>query len=95
MAKYQDYYQKMVEDNQDLFDSFKIIHDNYLVNPDAWKDKFNNIGTEIMDIIKDYENRLCGKSEGSKYSVFSTGLSDKFWTLIRKNYPKIDFIGVK
>ncbi len=70
MAKYQDYFLEMLENNQDLFDSFKIIHDNYLVNPDAWKDKFNNVGSEIMDIIKDYEADSAGQAKEASIASF-------------------------
>lgn len=95
MTRYQEYYQEMIDQNKDLFDSFRLVHDNYLINPDAWQDKLNTVGGDIMEVIKMYEDRLCGNQEGSKYGKFSTGLSEKFWTLVRRDFPKIDFVGIK
>lgn len=95
MTKYQEYYSQMLTQNQEIFDTFRTIHTNYIINPDAWQEKLNTVGAEVMDIIKNYENRLCSHSEGSQYGKYSTSLSEKFWTLIRREFPKIDFVGIK
>ncbi len=95
MTKYQQYFQEMIDRNIDLFDTFRMIHDNYSINPDAWQEKLNTVGADVMDIIKEYEDRLCSHSEGSKFGKFSSNLSEKFWSLVRKDFPKIDFVGVK
>jgi hypothetical protein len=47
-----------------------------------------------MMIIRRYETRLCGKPEGSGFGRFSGGLSEKFWGLIRKEFPLIDEVGL-
>ena len=93
MPKYQQYFQEMVEYNKEVFDEFKAIHDEYLQDPKIYHDLFNDKGEKILRIIRRYENMLCGKAENSGYSKFSTGLSDKFWGLIRNYLPKIDDVG--
>lgn len=85
----------MMEENKELFDSFKQIHEAYILNPTMNQAKFNSIGTEVMDVIRDYERRLCGKTESGQYGKFSSGLSQKLWDEVRKVFRKIDFIGVK
>lgn len=95
MSKYKQYFDEMLIQNEELFSTFETIHNNYIINPDAWQEKLNNVGKEVMDIIKDYEDRLVAKQEGGKYSKFSTQTSEKFWSEIRTKYPKIDFVGVK
>ncbi len=94
MRQYQLTYQQMIDENKELFDAFFEIHDAYTKDPSANQAKFNEIGRQIQDIIHDYERRLCGKTESGMYSKFSGNLSEKFWGLLRKDFPKIDFVGV-
>ncbi len=84
----------MLEEHKDLFDTFSQIHAAYLPNPDANKAKFNEIGREVVDVIREYERILCGKTESGQYGKFSSNLSQKFWDEVRRLYRKIDFVGV-
>jgi hypothetical protein len=84
----------MIDQNHDLFKRFYEIHEQYVANPKAHQEAFNTIGRDVQDVVHDYERRLCGKTESGQYSKFSANLSDKFWGLLRKDYPKIDFIGI-
>lgn len=94
MSKYRQIYDRMVTENQDLFNNFKAIHDAYAINPKINKAKFNSIGSEVMDIVRDYERRLCGHMSNGQYGKFAGGVSDKFMSEIRKYFPKIDFVGI-
>lgn len=94
MTKYKQFFTEMITQNKELFDSFKTIHDNYVINSDAWTEKFNTVGKEIVEIIRNWERKLCSHSERGQYGIFSSKLSDKFWDEIRKVYPKIDYVGV-
>lgn len=85
----------MMEENKELFDHFKQIHDAYVINPTVNQAKFNSIGSEVMDVIRDYERRLCGKTESGQFGKFSSGLSQKLWDEVRKVFRKIDFVGVR
>lgn len=95
MSKYQQYFQDMLETHQKPFDEFKIIHDKYALDPKKWQKEFNEMGQDVLTIIRKYENMLCGKSESGKFGKFSSKLSDKFWEQIRAYFPKIDFVGTK
>lgn len=95
MQKYQLFFGLMHENNKELFEHFKQVHDAYALAPDVNKARFNQIGSEVLDVIRDYERRLCGKTESGQYGKFSSGLSQRFWDQIRKLYPKIDFVGIK
>lgn len=94
MRQYQEVYQQMIDENKELFNSFFRIHQEYALNPTVNQKQFNEIGKKIQEVIHDYERRLCGKTESGQYSKFSANLSEKFWQLIRADFPKIDFIGV-
>ena len=86
---------RMTDENKELFDTFRAVHDAFVLNPDANKARFNEIGSEVMDIIRSYERILCGKTESGQYGKFSANLSQKFWDEVRKVYPKIDFVGIQ
>ena len=95
MRAYQETFQKMVEQNKEIFDNFKAVHDAYVLSPEVNKAKFNELGREITDIIRDYERRLCAQMGKGQFSKFTQNLSEKFWNEVRKVYPKIDFIGIQ
>jgi hypothetical protein len=94
MRQYQLIYQTMIDENKNAFKTFFDVHERYVANPERVQTEFNTTGRQIQDIIHDYERRLCGKTEGGMYSKFSQNLSEKFWEIIRKDFPKIDYIGV-
>ncbi|HBL52451.1 MAG: hypothetical protein A3D24_03490 [Candidatus Blackburnbacteria bacterium RIFCSPHIGHO2_02_FULL_39_13] len=85
----------MLEQNKGLFDEFRKIHNKYELDPEKYQDEFNLVGQAINDLIRKYENKVCGKSERSVYSKFSSSLADKFRAEVRKVFPKIDFIGIR
>lgn len=93
-ALYKQYFKEMLEQNKEAFSAFKKTHDLYVQNPDSMQEKFNNEGKPIIEIIRKYENKLCGKSERGSYGRYSAQLSEKFWGEVKKVYPKIDFVGV-
>ncbi len=95
MKLYQKLFQQMLTQNEAMFAKFKDIHDKFAADPDTYKKEFNEMGSEIMDVIRRYERQLVGSTERSQYSKFSSNLSDKFWVGVRQLFPKIDYVGVK
>lgn len=95
MVLYKQYFKEMLEQNKELFANFKLIHDDYLKNPESIQDNFNLQGKAVVEVIRHWENKLCGKTERGTYSRYSANLSEKFRAEIKKIYPKIDFVGVK
>jgi len=95
MTKYRQYVQLMLDENKELFDEFKPIHDAYVLNPAVNQAKYNAIGSDVMDVIREYERRLCAKMGAGQYSKFSMNLSEKFMAEIKAIFPKIMFIGVE
>jgi len=95
MTKYRQYVQLMLDENKQLFDEFKPIHDAYVLNPAVNQAKYNAIGSDVMDVIREYERRLCAKMGAGQYSKFSMNLSEKFMAEIKAIFPKIMFIGVE
>lgn len=95
MTKHQQYFQDMLENNKELFDEFRKIHDAYQHDSKTFQKEFNEKGEKILTVVRKYENMLCNHSEGGKYGKFSSNLSDKFWEAVRKYFPKIDFVGVE
>lgn len=94
MTKYRQYVQAMLEENRELFDEFRPIHEAYVINPDANQAKFNDAGRQVMDVIQEYERKLCAKMGAGQYSKFSANLSEKFMEEVKTVFPKIMFVGV-
>ncbi len=94
MVKYKKAFKEMLEDNSNLFNRFKQLHDQYAQDKQNYKNQFNEEGTKILRVIRRYENALCAKSENSSYGKFSASLSDKFWEEIRSYLPLIDQVSI-
>lgn len=94
-AKFKEFYEMMVKFNKEQFDEFQKIHDLYIKDPKKWQAKFNELGRDIQDVIRDYENRLCRQSEGAGNSKFTTALAEKFRAEVKSHFSKIDFIGME
>lgn len=95
MVKYKEYLQKMLSENKQVFDNFKKIHDAYSLNQNNMQSEYNNQGGKILEIIRDYENKLCSNTERGMYNKFSANLAQKFQDEVRKVFPMIDHIGLK
>lgn len=95
MPKYKDYVLKMLIDNEELFRRFKILHDKYELDGNKYQDEYNEFGERVLEIVRDYENRLCRDTERGKYNKFSANLAEKFQDEVRNRFPLIDNVGVK
>lgn len=95
MTKSQQYFQDMLESHKDLFDAFKVINDRYTQDPKKYQQQLNELGEDVLNIIRRYENMLCSEAEGGKYGKFSNKTAEKFWEFIRGYIPKVDFVGLK
>lgn len=84
----------MLSQNKALFDKFKTIHDRYGLEQDKLQDEFNKIGGQVQTVIRQWEDKLCGHSEGSGYANYSGNLAQKFEDEVRKMFPLIDNIGI-
>lgn len=94
MVRYKQYVKKMLDENKELFDQFKIIHDKYTQDDVKFQSELNRIGEKVLSVVKEYENRVCANTERS-YSQYSANLAEKFQNEIRRIFPMFDFIGVK
>ena len=85
----------MITEHEEDFKEFKKIHDLFAKDRMKYQDEYNTQGSDIVDLINLYEKRLCSKMEGSKNSVYSANLAEKFREEIKKDYPLIDLVGVR
>jgi len=95
MTKYKEFYKKLISEHQEEFSEFKKIHDLFAENRMKYQDDYNRQGSDIVDLINLYEKRLCSKMEGSKNSVYSANIAEKYREEIKKDYPLIDLVGVR
>lgn len=85
----------MLEDHQELFKKFDLIHAQYSLDQPNYQRRFNSLGKQIVAIVQDYENRLCASTEKGQFSKFSMQLGEKFRALVKKKFPLIDSVGVR
>ena len=93
-TKYKEYVEKMLRENKDLFDKFQPIHDKYALDPDSHQEEFNQVGEKVMNIVNEYDNKLCASSERGGYGKFTSNLSEKFRAEIKNHYSMLDHIGI-
>jgi hypothetical protein len=94
-VKYKQFFLEMSDQNEELFKRFDEIHSGYLQNRKTWSAKFHKIGQEVVDIIRDWERRLCSGMERGNNGVYSMKLAEKFWSEVKKRYSHIELVGVK
>ena len=94
-AKYKVYVQKMIDENKNVFDEFKIVHDKYGLDEDKWQDEFNKKGKRVQELTREYEDNLCRNTERGKYSSYSSNLAEKFQGEVRRLFPMYNHIGIK
>lgn len=95
MTRFKEYYEMMVKDHSGLFDEFRQLHDKYVLEAEKWQKEFNELGEKVMEIVQEYENRLCKTQERGGYSSFTPKLAEKFRDEIRKNFAMFDHIGIE
>jgi hypothetical protein len=81
MTKYKKHFLTMLEENQELFNSFKTL------TPES--EEFHTEGNKVLRVIRRYEDELCSKSEGGRYGKFSENLSEKFQEEVHGYFPHI------
>jgi hypothetical protein len=95
MVKYKQYFQEMMEQNAVEFAAFQKIHDGYKLDRKKWSTQFHSKGTKVVEIMRDWERRLCAGMERGNNAVYSAKLSEKFWGEIKKQFSHIELVGVK
>lgn len=93
-TKYQTLYNLMKANHQQMFVSFQTIHDGYQAHPEKWEEQFHTKGRDLLDIIRSYERKLCSKMERTSHGQYSNSVAEKFWSLVKKDFPLVDHIGV-
>jgi hypothetical protein len=95
MNKTSYFFDLMLKQNERLFEVFSKVHDEYSKDPKYYQKIFNEIGVEVQDVVRRYENMLCSGQENSRMGKFSTGLSEKFRHKIKEKFPKYNSIGLE
>ncbi|PIP57686.1 hypothetical protein COX03_01740 [Candidatus Woesebacteria bacterium CG22_combo_CG10-13_8_21_14_all_39_10] len=94
MTKYQEYFQRMLKGNQELFDRFAKIHADYGLDEESHQEEFNKVGVEVLKVLREWEGKLCSQSEKAGFGSFTGNLAKKFQTEIKSRFPLIDHVGI-
>ena len=93
-VNYKDALKNLFEEEKTLFNTFKLVHDTYVKDPQSIKTEFDELGSEVMKKLKHAEDMLCRQTETGRFNKFSNQLSEKFWGEVKKYYPAIDEVQV-
>lgn len=93
--KYQVFYDLMIQQNRQLFEQFQSIHDAWVDGQASVQETFHVEGQKVLDVVRDWERRLCHGMEKGRYAAFSAQLSEKFWQQVKKTLPMIESVGLK
>lgn len=94
-AKYKQYFSQMQEQNKEVFADFFRVHQLFELDGKKHEVEFHKVGQIAVDIVRDWDRRLCSAMGRGAFSNYSQKLSEKFWDEARKTYPLIDKVGVK
>jgi len=95
MPKYKKSFNQMMSDHKALFDNFKVIHDKFKADNKKYSKEFNTQGEKVIEIVRKYENELCGTSDTSGFGKFTTKLAEKFLGEVRNVFSELDEIGIE
>jgi len=93
-TKYKQYFEKMLQSEKNVFEKFLKIHNLYSQDQEKNQDEYNREGAKILEIIHEWETKLCSQSEKAGYGYATSKLSEKFMDEVRKEFPLIDHIGI-
>ena len=95
MTKFKQTYQDMIEAHRLEFVEFKSVHDRFVKDRREWSKQFHSLGAPILEIMREYEQKLCASMERGRYAQYSNKVSEKFWDEVKKNFSHIELVGVK
>ena len=84
----------MIEENKDLFAKFAAVHAAYGLDEEKNQAEFNREGEKVLEVIRNWENKLCRQSEKAGYAGFTGNLAEKFQKEIKSHFSLIDHIGI-
>lgn len=91
--KYKQYYELMKNQNQSLYNQFREVHDRFATKKDN-EAEFHQVGREFLDVVRDWERRLCSGMERGRYVNYSAKLSEKYWEVVNADFPLASEVGV-
>lgn len=94
-AKYKQYFMQMQEQNEELFAEFLQVHQAYEADKKKHEEDFHRVGQKVVDVIRDWDRRLCSAMGRGAFSKYSEQLSEKFWSEAKKIFPLVYSVGVR
>lgn len=95
MTKFTEIYKKIWQDHADVLNSFKKIHDKFQQDRATYQEEFNRQGKPVMELLREYEDRLCSGMERGQFGKYSDKVAEKFWQRVKKDFPLIELVGVE
>jgi len=80
----------MLEENKTLFAEYEKLEENYAKKPAQYKEELGEMRRKLLRVMRKHEDRLCAKTENTKYANYSENLAMLFWQDIRVMFPNVE-----
>lgn len=87
-------YELLQKNQAKLYADFKHLHDLFAQNPSKYRQQFNQLGGDFVNMVRIYERRLCSGMERSGHGIYSSNVAETYWKLVRRDFPLIDQVGI-
>ncbi|NMB70513.1 hypothetical protein GYA27_04980 [candidate division WWE3 bacterium] len=88
--KFKKQIETMLAENKDLFSEYEKLEENYVKNPSKYKEELGEMRRKLLRIMRKHEDRLCARTENTKYANYSENLAMLFWQDIRAIFPNVE-----
>lgn len=88
--KFKKQIETMLAENKDLFSEYEKLEENYAKNPSKYKEELGEMRRKLLRIMRKHEDRLCARTENTKYANYSENLAMLFWQDIRAIFPNVE-----
>jgi phage-related protein len=92
--KYKEFFELMIKNNKEEFENFRKLQHKYLQNPSLHQKELNQKGLVIQQIVYQWQDKLCNRSESTGYASFTSSLAEKFISEVQKEFPHFSSIGI-
>ena len=88
--KFKKQVETMLAENKDLFAEYEKLEESYARSPAKYKEELGEMRRKLLRIMRKHEDRLCARTENTKYANYSENLAMLFWQEVRVLFPNVE-----
>lgn len=80
----------MLVENKKLFEEYIALEEAYKKSPSKHKEELGEMRRKLLRVMRKHEDRLCARTENTKFANYSENLAVLFWQEIRTMFPDVE-----